>query len=161
MKRLTRAAAACVMAAFASAASAAAPDAMPGAASAGKKGPAVVAPAAAATAAPVEFEGTLESGKTYVAEVAWDNNALHIWRPLLDVKVPRQHAWTIDWAHLDRFPVLKTAAARTRPQRFRFTVTGVDVSSGSPTNPWTTIYHCDVLAVETGAPPSATAPKRK
>ena len=161
MKRLTRAAAAWAMAVLASSASAAAPDPKPGNASAGKKSAAVAASAAATTTAPVEFEGTLESGKTYVAEVAWDNNALHIWRPLRDVKVPRQHAWTIDWANLARFPALKTPAARAKPQRFRFTVTGVDVSSGSPTNPWTTIYHCDVLAVETGAAPSAAAPKRK
>ncbi len=119
------------------------------------------APAAAAAAAPVEFEGTLESGRTYVAEVAWDNNALHIWRPLKDVKVPRQHAWTIDWTNLARFPALKTPATRAKPQRFHFRVTGVDVSSGSPAMPWTTIYHCEVLAVDGVAGPPATSTRRR
>ena len=76
-------------------------------------------------------------------------------------KVPRQHAWTIDWTNLARFPALKTAAARARPQRFRFTVTGVDVSSGSPMIPWTTIYRCEVLAVEGVVASAPVVPKRK
>ncbi|MEP7141190.1 MAG: hypothetical protein ABI745_16260 [Caldimonas sp.] len=160
MKGLTRAAAAWAMAVLAST-SVAAPGAKAAAGNAGKKDASVAASAAVTAAAPVEFEGTLEAGKTYVAEVAWDNNALHIWRPIVDVKVPRQHAWTIDWTNLARFPALKTNAARARPQRFRFTVAGVDVSSGSPMIPWTTIYHCDVIAVEALAAPPAAAPKRK
>ena len=122
---------------------------------------AATASAPAAATAPVEFEGTLESGRTYVAEVAWDNNALHIWRPLKDVKVPRQHAWTIDWTNLAKFAALKTPATRAKPQRFHFRVTGVDVSSGSPAMPWTTIYHCEVLAVDGVAGPPATSTRRR
>jgi hypothetical protein len=132
----------------------------PGAA--GKPGaspaPAAASKPSAAAAAPIEFIGTLESGKTYVAEVFFDNNALHIWRPAKDVQVPRQNAWIIDWMNLAKFPALKTAATRSRPQRFQFKVESVDVSSGSPALPWTTVYHCAVLAVEpasgTPAPPA-------
>ncbi len=123
--------------------------------------PAASATAATAVAAPIEFEGTLESGKTYVGEVAFDNNALHIWRPVKDVKVPRQQAWTIDWSNLAKFPTLKTPATRARLQRFQFKVTGVDVSSGSPMIPWATVYHCEVLAVEPVAGAPAPAAKRK
>jgi len=113
----------------------------------------------AAMVVPLEFAGTLESGKTYVAEVFFDNNALHIWRPAKDVQVPRQHAWIIDWMNLAKFPALKTAATRSRPQRFQFKVEGVDVSSGSPMLPWTTVYHCAVLVVEP-APGAPAAPAR-
>jgi hypothetical protein len=116
---------------------------------------------AAVTVAPIEFSGALESGKTYVAEVAFDNNALHIWRPIKDVQVPRQHTWTIDWTNLAKFPALKTTPARGKPQRFQFRVTGVDVSSGSPTIPWNTIYHCEVLGVEAVAGAPAPGAKRK
>ena len=143
---------------------AAAPDAKASAAAASKKA-APAASAASATAstptAPVEFTGKLEPGKTFVAEVAFDNNALHIWRPVKDVQVPRQHAWTIDWTNLAAFPALKTTAVRAKPQRFQFKVNGVDVSSGSPTVPWTTIYRCELLAVEGVAGPPAPAGKRK
>jgi hypothetical protein len=126
--------------------------------------PAATASAAAsasAAAIPIEFDGTLESGRTYVAEVAWDNNALHIWRPVKDVKVPRQHAWSIDWTNLAQFTSLKSPATRAKPQRFHFRVTGVDVSSGSPAMAWTTIYHCEVLAVDGVAGPPAAATRRK
>ena len=127
---------------------------------------AVAAPVASSSAptstiAPVEFIGVLESGKIYVAEVAFDDNALHIWRPIKDVHVPRQHAWTIDWINLAKFPALKTTATRARPQRFQFRVTGVDVSSGSPMIPWNTIYHCEVLGVEPVAGAPAPGAKRK
>jgi hypothetical protein len=115
--------------------------------------------ASAAAAVPVEFAGVLESGRTYVAEVYFDNNALHIWRPAKDVQVPRGHAWIIDWMNLAKFPVLKAAAARSRPQRFQFKVEGVDVSSGSPMLPWNTVYHCAVLAVE-AVPATPAAPAR-
>lgn len=49
-----------------------------------------------------------------------------------DVKVTRQHAWTIDRTGFAKFPTLKTAATRARAQRFQFEVNGVDGSSGSP-----------------------------
>jgi hypothetical protein len=150
-----------VAASLTSEAFAAVPDAKASTAAAGRKGAPVAAPVASAFAsaptaavAPIEFTGVLESGKTYVAEVAFDNNALHIWRPIKEVQVPRQHAWTIDWTNLAKFPALKTTATRARPQRFQFRVTGVDVSSGSPMIPWNTIYHCEVLGLEpvAGAP---------
>ena len=143
---------------------AAGPDAKASAAAAGRK----AAPAASSAsdtastpAAPVEFTGKLEAGKSFVAEVAFDNNALHIWRPVKDVQVPRQHAWTIDWTNLAAFPALKTQGTRAKPQRFQFKVTGVDVSSGSPTAPWTTIYRCELLAVEGVAGPAAPTARRK
>ncbi len=119
------------------------------------------AKASAAVAAPIEFAGTLESGKTYVAEVFFDNNALHIWRPAKDVQVPRNHAWTIDWTNLVKFPALKSAATRARPQRFQFKVAGVDVSSGSPMIPWTTVYRCEIIAFEPVAGAAAAAIRRK
>ena len=143
---------------------AAGPDPKASVAATGKR----VAPAASSAsatastpAAPVEFTGKLEPGKTYVAEVAFDNNALHIWRPVKDVQVPRQHAWTIDWTNLAAFPALKTQATRAKLQRFQFKVAGVDVSSGSPVVPWTTIYRCEVLAVEGVAGPAASTARRK
>ena len=164
MRSTSRAAALAMVAIFAGAStSVAAADTKAASGAASKS--ASVASGAAQTAAPasppVEFEGTLESGRTYVADVAWDNNALHIWRPLKDVKVPSQHAWTIAWTNLAKFPALKTPATRARPQRFTFTVSGVDMSSGSPSMPWTTVYRCEVLAVDAVAVAVAPAAKRK
>ena len=141
---------------------AAGPDARKSAPGAAPKAGASGASAAPATpSAPIEFAGTLESGKTYAAEVAFDNNALHIWRPVKDVQVPRQHAWTIDWMNLAKFPALKNPGTRAKPQRFQFKVTGVDVSSGSPMIPWTTVYHCELLAFEPVAGAPAPTVKRK
>jgi hypothetical protein len=140
-------------------------DAKPGASSPARplaaSSPGPGGAAATSDAAPIEFEGTLESGKTYVAEVFFDHNALRIWRPVKELQVPRGHAWTITWDRLEKFPALKTPAARARPQRFRFRVEGVDLSSGSPALPWTTVYRCEVMAVEPIAGAPAPAPRRK
>ena len=123
------------------------------------------APAAstAAAAAPVEFVGLLETGTTYVAEMAYDARALRIWRPVREVRVPKNVAWTIDWTNIDRFPQLKTAATQAKPQRFRFTVVKNDIVSGSPAMPWMSTYRCEILAVEPVAvagPSPAPAKKR-
>ena len=125
-----------------------------------KASPTSAASAASApfAAAPVEFDGTLESGRSYVGEFAWDGNALHVWRPVKDVKVPRDHAWNLDWTNLAKFPALQSAAVRARPQRFRWAVSSVDVSSGGPGMPWTTIYRCELLGVE---PVPGAAPARR
>ena len=88
--------------------------------------------APAAASAPVEFIGLLEAGTTYVAEMAYDARALRTWRPVKEVRVAKNVAWTIDWTNIDRFPQLKTAATQAKPQRFRFTVVKNDVVSGSP-----------------------------
>ncbi|MDQ6638549.1 MAG: hypothetical protein M3Z15_02645 [Pseudomonadota bacterium] len=121
------------------------------------------APAAAAASAPVEFIGTLEVGATYVAEMAFDTRALHIWRPVKEVRVAKNVAWTIDWSNIDQFPQLKSAATQARPQQFRFRVVKNDVVSGSPVMPWMSTYRCEILAVEpvAVAGPSKAAPKKR
>jgi pyruvate/2-oxoglutarate dehydrogenase complex dihydrolipoamide acyltransferase (E2) component len=119
--------------------------------------------APAAASAPVEFNGLLEAGTTYVAEMAYDPRALRIWRPVKEVRVAKNVAWTIDWTNIDRFPQLKTAATQAKPQRFRFTVVKNDVVSGSPVMPWMSTYRCEILAVEpvAVAGPSTPPPKKR
>ena len=123
------------------------------------------APAAstAAASAPVEFNGLLEAGTTYLAEMTYDTRALRTWRPVKEVRVAKNVAWTIDWTNLDRFPQLKTAATQAKPQRFRFTVIKNDVVSGSPVMPWMSTYLCEILAVEpvAVAGPSTPPPKKR
>ena len=123
------------------------------------------APAAstAAASAPVEFNGLLEAGTTYLAEMTYDTRALRTWRPVKEVRVAKNVAWTIDWTNLDRFPQLKTAATQAKPQRFRFTVIKNDVVSGSPVMPWMSTYRCEILAVEpvAVAGPSTPPPKKR
>ena len=51
---------------------------------------------------------------TYVAEVFYDARALRTWRPVKDVHVGKNVAWTIAWTNLDQFPALKTAATQAR-----------------------------------------------
>lgn len=123
--------------------------------------PASPASTAAASAA-VEFEGLLEAGTTYVAEMAYDSRALRIWRPVREVRVAKNVAWTIDWTNIDRFPQLKNPATQARPQRFRFLVAKNDLVSGSPAIPWTSTYRCEILAVEpVAAAPSRPPPKKR
>ena len=113
--------------------------------------------------APVEFNGLLEAGTTYVAEMTYDTRALRTWRPVKEVRVAKNVAWTIDWTNLDRFPQLKTAATQAKPQRFRFTVVKNDIVSGSPVMPWMSTYRCEILAVEpvAVAGPSTPPPKKR
>ena len=123
------------------------------------------APAASTAAAstPVEFNGLLEAGTTYLAEMTYDTRALRTWRPVKEVRVAKNVAWTIVWTNIDRFPQLKTAATQAKPQRFRFTVIKNDVVSGSPVMPWMSTYHCEILAVEpvAVAGPSTPPPKKR
>jgi hypothetical protein len=123
------------------------------------------APAAstAAASAPVEFNGLLEAGTTYLAEMTYDTRALRTWRPVKEVRVAKNVAWTIDWTNIDHFPQLKTAATQAKPQRFRFTVIKNDVVSGSPVMPWMSTYRCEILAVEpvAVAGPSTPPPKKR
>jgi len=123
------------------------------------------APAAstAAASAPVEFNGLLEAGTTYLAEMTYDTRALRTWRPVKEVRVAKNVAWTIAWTNIDRFPQLKTAATQAKPQRFRFTVIKNDVVSGSPVMPWMSTYRCEILAVEpvAVAGPSTPPPKKR
>jgi len=117
----------------------------------------------AAASAPVEFNGLLEAGTTYLAEMTYDTRALRTWRPVKEVRVAKNVAWTIDWTNIDRFPQLKTAATQAKPQRFRFTVIKNDVVSGSPVMPWMSTYRCEILAVEpvAVAGPSTPPPKKR
>ena len=124
--------------------------------------PARATAAASETAsAPVEFTGLLEAGTTYIAEVAYDSRALRTWRPVKEVRVAKNVAWTIDWTNIDRFPQLKTAATQAKPQRFRFTVVKNDVVSGSPAMPWMSTYRCEILAVEPVAAARPSTPPAK
>jgi len=115
----------------------------------------------AAASAPVEFIGLLEAGTTYLSEMTYDTRALRTWRPVKEVRVAKNVAWTIVWTNIDRFPQLKTAATQAKPQRFRFTVVKNDVVSGSPVMPWMSTYHCEILAVEPVAVAGASTPPPK
>ena len=125
------------------------------------KGEAASAPpaasAAAQAAAAIEFIGDFEPGRSYVGDFVYDANALRVWRPVKDVQLAPNSAWTIDWVNLAKFPALASAATRARPQRLRFKVLQVDVSSGHPTMPWTAVYRCTIEAIEKPppVPPSA------
>jgi len=117
--------------------------------------PAAASAPSAAASAPTEFTGTLAAGVTYVAEVFYDTRALHIWRPVKDMKPGQDVAWTIAWTNLDKFPALKTSATQAKPQRFRFRVVKTDMLSGSPKLPWMVTYQCELLGYE---PLPAAAP---
>ena len=115
------------------------------------------ASAAAQAAAAIEFIGDFEPGRSYVGDFVYDADALRVWRPIKDVQLAPNSAWTIDWVNLAKFPALASAATRARPQRLRFKVLQVDVSSGHPTMPWTAVYRCAIEAIEKPppVPPSA------
>jgi len=130
-------------------------------ASAPARATAAASAASATASAPVEFTGLLEAGTTYIAEVAYDSRALRTWRPVKEVRVAKNVAWTIDWTNIDRFPQLKTAATQAKPQRFRFTVVKNDVVSGSPAMPWMSTYRCEILAVEPVAAARPSTPPAK
>ena len=143
---------------------AAAPDAKKSPPVAARKAGAAGASAAAssssaAPAPPVEFEGILEPGQTYLGDVQYDAYAMRNWRPLQNIKVGSKTAWAIEWIGLEKYPALKTEGARAKPQRFRFRVLTAATSSGSTTQPWMTLFRCEVLAVEAAPRPSAPAPK--
>jgi hypothetical protein len=118
------------------------------------------APASAAAASAVEFTGTFDAGKTYVAEMFYDTRVLKTWRPVKEVQPGNNVAWTVSWTNLEQFPALKTAATQARPQRFRFRVTQSDIVSGSPKLPWMATYRCEVLAVEPVAAPPKQSSRR-
>ncbi len=115
------------------------------------------AASAASADAASEFAGDFEPGRSYVGDFVYDPNALRIWRPVKEVHLAPNSAWTIDWVNLAKFPTLAGAATRARPQRLRFKVLQVDVSSGHPTMPWTAVYRCEIEAIEKPppVPPSA------
>ncbi len=119
------------------------------------------AAASAAASAPVEFNGILEGGTTYFTEMAYDARALKIWRPVKEVRVAKNVAWTIVWTNIDQFPQLKNAATQAKPQRFRFRVVKNDTVSGSPVMPWMSTYQCEILAVEPVAAPAPAKPPPK
>jgi hypothetical protein len=136
----------------------------PAAAKAASAAPATTASAASApmaASAPVEFTGSLEPGTSYVADMTFDARALKTWRPVRDVIVGKNSAWTIDWLNLDRFAQLKSPAVRARPQRFQFRVVRADVSSGSPVLPWVSTYRCEIVSVEPVAAAGPTQPAAK
>ena len=151
------------LAALSLAAGAATPARTASAPAAAKAAAPATSTAPASASAPVEFNGLLEAGTTYLAEMTYDTRALRTWRPVKEVRVAKNVAWTIDWTNLDRFPQLKTAATQAKPQRFRFTVVKNDVVSGSPAMPWMSTYRCEILAVEpvAAAGPSTPPPKKR
>ena len=166
MSGALRSAVAFALAVVSSVAAAATPARGASAPAGGASAPAsAAAPArpSAAASAPVEFMGAFETGTTYVGEMAFDSRALHIWRPVREVRVAKNVAWTIDWTNIDKFPQLKTPAVQAKPQVFRFRVAKNDVVSGSPALPWMSTYRCEILAVEpvAAAGPSKAPPKKR
>ena len=161
MRGGARFAAGACLAALAMAAVAATPARTASAPAVAKAAAPAASTAPAAASAPVEFNGLLEAGTTYLAEMTYDTRALRTWRPVKEVRVAKNVAWTIDWTNLDRFPQLKTAATQAKPQRFRFTVIKNDVVSGSPVMPWMSTYRCEILAVEPGAVAGPSTPPLK
>jgi hypothetical protein len=163
MRSGARFAAGACLAALAMAAVAATPARTASAPAVDKAAAPAASTAPAAASAPVEFNGLLEAGTTYLAEMTYDTRALRTWRPVKEVRVAKNVAWTIDWTNIDRFPQLKTVATQAKPQRFRFTVVKNDIVSGSPVMPWMSTYRCEILAVEpvAVAGPSTPPPKKR
>ena len=161
MRSGARFAAGACLAALAMAAVAATPARTASAPAVAKAAAPAASTAPAAASAPVEFNGLLEAGTTYLAEMTYDTRALRTWRPVKEVRVAKNVAWTINWTNLDRFPQLKTAATQAKPQRFRFTVVKNDVVSGSPAMPWMSTYRCEILAVEPVAAAGPSTPSAK
>jgi hypothetical protein len=95
--------------------------------------------------------------------MAYDARALKIWRPVKEVRVAKNVAWTIVWTNIDQFAQLKTPATQARAQRFRFRVVKNEVVSGSPMMPWMSTYQCEILAVEpvAAAAPAKPPPKKR
>jgi hypothetical protein len=91
----------------------------------------------------IDFAGELQSGRSYRAEVEYDDS-LKMWRTVVPVKLPFHHAGTIVWDNLSDFDELKNAPPGAR-SFFVFKVKSKRVVNMT-NNRWDTTYDCQITS---------------
>lgn len=98
------------------------------------------------SSAPVEFEGWLEKGVTYLTLVACDQE--QEWRTVVPLRAPFHHAARIEWDNLSEFPQLNKAKGANCQRRIVFKVFARETVKVAGQDRWKTTYHCHIMAVE-------------
>lgn len=95
----------------------------------------------------VEYDGTLEEGKTYRVEVIPGDEA-NVWKPKIDMKLPEGEYVQIDWTNAGSFAGY---ADLEKPGRYFFTfevVSSFIIQGGGRRHFRKTTYNCRILSVE-------------
>jgi hypothetical protein len=98
------------------------------------------------TVSPAEFEGWLEEGSTYQADVTCDE--VEKWRTVVPFRIPFHHAVRIEWTNLSEFPQLNKAKNDDCQRRLVFKVVRRKTTKVSGQERWNTTYECRIIAVE-------------
>lgn len=95
---------------------------------------------------PVEFDGLIQKGPTYRAEISYDKELG--WRTVVKLRVPYHHAARIEWVNLNEYPALDKPAGDARRQRIVFEMESREVVKAPGQERWNTTYRCRIIAVE-------------
>ena len=102
--------------------------------------------AAHAQQAPVEFDGLIQKGPTYRAQISYDKE--QGWRTVVKLRLPYHHAARIEWINLSEYPILEKPVEHARRQRILFIMESREVVKVPGQERWNTTYRCRVIAVE-------------
>lgn len=101
----------------------------------------------------VPFEGSLEEGGRYRAEISYDR-ARSEWVTAAALRLPHHHFGRIEWLNVGRFPGLYFNRPPDGRVEVVFEVVGKQVLRRSERT-WTTEYRCLIIGVEGREPPRA------
>lgn len=98
-----------------------------------------------------EYDGELNVGETYRADVEYRENE---WRLVKALKLPMHHAYRVEWLISDgsaRFPAAAAAAARTGDdcrRSFEFKILSREITAVVPNKRWNTVFKAAVVSSE-------------
>lgn len=95
---------------------------------------------------PVEFDGLIQKGPTYRAQISYDKN--QGWRTVVKLRVPYHHAARIEWVNLNEYPEIDKPSEDTRRQRVLFDLVSREVVKVPGQDRWNTTYRCRIVAVK-------------
>lgn len=101
----------------------------------------------------VPFEGRLETGGRYRAEIGYDQKQ-HEWRTAVPLRLPHHHFGRIEWLNAGHFPGLYFSRPPDGRVEVVFEVVGEQVLRRAERT-WTTEYKCLIIGVEGREPPRA------
>lgn len=90
----------------------------------------------------IEFTGDLEPGKTYLAEIKF-NEYFNEWQTAKRLKLPYHHAGRIEWSNLNKFYTLRNPKAEACCW-IEFKIVSKKVYQAAK-NRWNTIYKAKIL----------------